>query len=147
MHAATILREHAVVSGLLNRIADVPTAARIDDINNLLGVEQQRAVQQLQTYRRFLSLLATALIGLLLYAAARLVRSHAIINRVNGELRHMNEHLEGRVRERTDELVQTNARLQREKAERNQQSAGFPRLQFQHAGTVSGRPVPDAGGL
>jgi len=120
MHAATILREHAVVSGLLNRIADVPTAARIDDINNLLGVEQQRAVQQLQTYRRFLSLLATALIGLLLYAAARLVRSHAIINRVNGELRHMNEHLEGRVRERTDELVQTNARLQTEMAERKQ---------------------------
>jgi len=120
MHAATVLSEDAVVAGLLNRIADVPTAARIDDINNLLGVEQQRAVQQLQTYRRFLSLLATALIGLLLYAAARLVRSHAIINRVNGELRHMNEHLEGRVRERTDELVQTNARLQTEMAERKQ---------------------------
>ena len=120
MHAAAILNEHPLVSRLLNQIAEVPTAARIDDINNLLSVEQKRAVQQLQTYRRFLSLLAAALIGLLLYAALRLMRSHAIINRVNGELQHVNEHLERRVRERTDELVQTNARLQAEMGERKQ---------------------------
>jgi signal transduction histidine kinase len=120
MHAAAILREHLTVNRLLNQIADVPTAARIDAINNLLGVEQQRTVQQLQTYRSFLSLLAAALVGLLLYAAARLVHSHATINRVNAELHHMNEHLEGRVRERTAELVQANARLQTEMAERKQ---------------------------
>ena len=120
MHAAIILNEHGMVSGLLNQIADVPTAARIDDISNLLSVEQQRAVQQLQTYRHFLSLLAAALIGLLLYAAARLIRSHATINRVNAELHNANEHLERRVRERTDELVQTNACLQTEMSERKQ---------------------------
>jgi signal transduction histidine kinase len=120
MHAAAILTEHQTVNRLLSQIAEVPTAARIDDINNLLGGEQQRAVQQLQAYRSFLSLLAAALVGLLVYAAARLVRSHATINRFNGELHHMNEHLERRVRERTDELLQANDRLQTEMAERKQ---------------------------
>lgn len=120
LHAGAVLREQGTVDQLLGRMAAVPTAARIDAIANLLGAEQQRAVLQLQTYRRYLSLLATALVALLLYAGVRLMRSHATINRCNDELHDMNQHLEHRVLERTAELVRANALLQTEIGERKQ---------------------------
>ncbi len=110
-HVRTVLREHSVVNGLLNSIAAAPTAARIDDINNILNSEQRRAAGQAQKYRLYLLLFAAALIGLFLYAAARLIRSHAVINRVNRELQHANDHLEKRVQQRTHELREAQAEL------------------------------------
>ncbi|WP_295996916.1 DAHL domain-containing protein [Rugamonas sp.] len=119
-HARTVLREQSVVTRLLTGISAAPTAARIDAINALLSREQHAAVQRLQTYRLYLSLLAATLAALLLVAALRLARDHAIINRVNAALTHANDHLEQRVRLRTVELSQANDSLQREMAERRQ---------------------------
>jgi signal transduction histidine kinase len=119
-HVRTVVRERSLTDRLLASIAEAPTAARIDAISAVLDAQQQRAVQHLQTYRLVLSLLAAALVALLLYAAARLIRSNATIHRVNGELQSANEHLEQRVRERTDALLQANGRLQQEIAERKQ---------------------------
>jgi signal transduction histidine kinase len=119
-HVRTVLRERDQVADLLKAISAAPTAARIDDISALLGAGQQRAMQQLQSYRLSLTLLAASLAGLLLWLAVRLLRSHATINRVNGELQHANDHLERRVQERTGELVQANAQLQTQIAERKQ---------------------------
>lgn len=110
-HVRTVLREHKVVNGLLNSIAASPTAARIDDINNLLNTEQRRASEQAQQYRQYLLTFATMLIALLLYAAVRLIRSHTIINRVNAELQHANDTLEQRVQQRTSELREVQAEL------------------------------------
>jgi signal transduction histidine kinase len=117
-HVRTVLREHGAVTGLLNAIAAAPTGSRIDAIHALLREEQLRATAQLQRYRYYLIGFAAALIALLGYAAARLIRSHAIIRGVNEELNQANEHLEKRVRQRTDELTQANARLQDEISER-----------------------------
>lgn len=103
-HVHTLLREQPVVNGLLNRIAAVPTAARIDDLDNLLSNEHRERVLQAQQYRSYLLIFAAALIGLFLYAAIRLIRSHAVIKHVNKELHEANTTLEQRVEERTREL-------------------------------------------
>jgi two-component system NtrC family sensor kinase len=110
-HVRTILREQGTVNGLLGRIAEVPTAARVDDIHNALSGEQQRAAAQNRQYRGYLLIFSAALMGLLLYAAVRLVRSHAALDRVNKELQGANENLEQRVQERTRELRQAQGEL------------------------------------
>lgn len=110
-HVRTILREHQAVTRLLDRIATVPTAARIHDIDWLLGKEEQRAVMRDQHNRRYLLLLSVVLAGLLLYTAGDLIHSHAVINRVNRELELANENLEERVQQRTAELRDTQAEL------------------------------------
>src|SRR5205085_9088016 len=96
---------------LLNGVAAVPSAAAIDELDNLLSGEQQEAGLQAQHNRQYLLIFAAALAGLLLYAAVRLIRSHAEINRVNRELQKNNESLEQRVQERTRELHEAQSEL------------------------------------
>ncbi|WP_332777909.1 DAHL domain-containing protein [Polaromonas sp.] len=109
-HVRTILREQKVVNQLLGSITVVPTETRIDELNNTLSGEQRRATAQSGQYREYLLIFSAVLAALLLYAAVRLVRSHAVINRVNQELHGANENLEQRVhelRETQSELVAT----------------------------------------
>ncbi|MDP3814515.1 DAHL domain-containing protein [Pseudomonas sp.] len=110
-HVRTLLREQSVVNGLLNSIAAVPVAARIDDLNEVLSREQLLASAQAQQYRQYLLTFSAVLAGLLLYVANRLVRSYAVINRVNKALQGANESLEQRVQERTRELRETQSEL------------------------------------
>ncbi|MFZ2853012.1 MAG: DAHL domain-containing protein [Rhodocyclaceae bacterium] len=110
-HVRTVLREHQSVNGLLNRIADVPVAARVDDIDRLLADRQLQAAAESQHYRRHLLAFSVLLTALLVYAAICLIRSHAVIKRVNLQLREANEGLEQRVRERTRELHTAQAEL------------------------------------
>jgi two-component system NtrC family sensor kinase len=110
-HVRTVLREHAQVNTLLNRIVAAQTAHRVDAIHAILDGDHQRAVQQLQWYRFYLLLFAAALIALLLYAAVRLVVGHATIRRINVALQDANEHLESRVKTRTAELEDAQRKL------------------------------------
>lgn len=48
---------------------------------------------------------------LLLYLAARLIRSYALINKMNNQLQTANERLEQRVEERTHELLEAEREL------------------------------------
>lgn len=110
-HVDAILREQATVDRLLADIAAVPTAARIDELSNALGADQQREASRHQRDRLQLLVFSGALAGLLVYAAARLVRSLAEVKRVNSALQGANEHLEQRVLERTRELQQAQGDL------------------------------------
>ena len=110
-HVGAIVREQPVVNTLLGDIAAVPTATRIDEVNSAVVAEQQRDSAQNQRYREYLLVFSAVLIGLLLYAAIRVIRSHAVINRVNQELQSANENLELRVQERTRELRQAQSEL------------------------------------
>jgi two-component system NtrC family sensor kinase len=110
-HVRTVLREQPEVNGLLNSIVAVPTAARIDALDNVLASEQRDAVVQAQQNRKYLLMFAAALAGLFLYAAISLIRSHAVINRVNEELQGANATLEERVHERTRELHEAQSEL------------------------------------
>jgi two-component system NtrC family sensor kinase len=110
-HVQTVLREQPAVNGLLTRIAEVSVAARVDELDTRLSDSQREADGEGQRYRQYLLIFAAALIALLLYAATRLVRSHALIRRVNIELQMANATLEERVQDRTRELEAAQSEL------------------------------------
>ncbi|WP_082551463.1 DAHL domain-containing protein [Massilia sp. Root351] len=120
LHARTVVRERLAVRDLLLRVTAAPAAAHADRISAILTAEHQHSIARVQQQRLYLLLLSAALAALLLYAALRLIRSHAIIQRVNSELQQVNEGLEAAVRERTGELLSANGQLQTEIAERKQ---------------------------
>lgn len=111
VHVRTVLREQAQVNTLLNTIATLPTGAHIDAIDNLLNQQQRRAAAQARVYRQYLLVFAAALLGLLLYLAARLLHSRAVIQRVNGALQLANDTLEQRVQQRSEQLKAAQAEL------------------------------------
>jgi len=117
-HARTVLRERAAVNALLQQIAAVPLAHSMDAIQGLLQAQEQRAAAASEDEARWLAVLAATLALVLGYGAVQLVRSYAVIGRVNHQLKHANEHLEQRVQQRTGELTAANARLREEIAER-----------------------------
>jgi len=110
-HVRAVLREQPLVNGLLRTIAQVPTTAHIDEIDRLLGGEESRIEARVQQDRQYLLIFAAALVGLFLYAAIKLLRSHAVINRVNRQLQEVNAGLEQRVKERTQDLETANTSL------------------------------------
>jgi C4-dicarboxylate-specific signal transduction histidine kinase len=110
-HVRTLIAEQNRVNGLLSGITSVPVAAHIDDLEYLLSHVQQQATARTQQYRQYLLFLSAVLAGLLLYVASRLVRSYAVINRVNQQLKTANDSLEQRVQERTLELQQAQGKL------------------------------------
>ena len=110
-HVALILREQPIVNRLLEDIAAIPVADRLDDITGLLNQDQQRTDSTHQSYHLFMLVFSTLLVLLLLYMAIRLMRSFAEIHRVNKELQTANDVLERRVEERTRELKDTQSEL------------------------------------
>jgi len=110
-HIALILREQPLVNGLLERIAAVPLAERLDDLTNQLNQDQTASELLDQKYHRYLLVFSILLVALLLYLAIRLLRSFAEINRVNRALHVVNESLEQRVEERTRELKDAQSEL------------------------------------
>lgn len=105
-HVRAVLREQPLVNGLLRDIAAVPTTARIDEFDRLLGDEQVQVLQRTQQDRQYLLIFAAALCALFLYVAVKLIRSHAMINLVNQDLYEANAGLERRAGERTRELLE-----------------------------------------
>ncbi|ROM13555.1 histidine kinase [Pseudomonas protegens] len=110
-HVSVILREQPVVNELLERITSIPIAQRLDEITHLLNADQSQADLQDQKAHQYLLLFAALLVILILYLAVRLVRSYAVIRRVNTALQSANEHLEHRVEERTRELKEAQSEL------------------------------------
>jgi PAS domain S-box-containing protein len=105
-HVRTVLREQKNVNDLLGAIAEVRAVARIDDIGNVLIGEQRQNEVQDRSARAYLMVLSAVLLVLLAGAAIYLLRSHAVIARVNRQLKGANENLEHRVNERNRELHQ-----------------------------------------
>ncbi|QXH77006.1 DAHL domain-containing protein [Pseudomonas salmasensis] len=110
-HISLILREQPVVNGLLERIAAVPVAERLDDLTTHLNRDQQAADLVDHQYHRYMLIFSTLLMLLLLYLAVRLLRSFAEINRVNRALQAANETLEQRVERRTQQLKDAQSEL------------------------------------
>jgi len=117
-HARAVVREKSAVYGLLNEIAAVPAARSIDDIAALLAALEQRQSAGMGQESMYMAALSAALALLLGYVIVLLMRSHAVIGRVNRQLQLANEHLEQRVQQRTAELSGANLRLREEIAER-----------------------------
>ncbi|KTC44270.1 histidine kinase, partial [Pseudomonas sp. ABAC61] len=110
-HVSVILREQPIVNDLLDRITSIPIAERLDDITVLLNSDQLQADLQDQKAHQYLLVFSVLLVLLILYLALRLMRSYAVIRKVNTDLQSVNEHLEQRVEERTRELKETQSEL------------------------------------
>ncbi len=110
-HVGTILREQEQASQLLIDIAATPAAALIDVISNALGAEQREASVRNARYRQYMLVFAATLVGLFLLAAIRLIRSRALVHRINKEIHDANERLEHAVEKRTTELSDAQGRL------------------------------------
>jgi signal transduction histidine kinase/DNA-binding response OmpR family regulator/HPt (histidine-containing phosphotransfer) domain-containing protein len=105
-HARTVLREQPLVDALLADIDAVSVASRVDAVEKILSNRQRESEMLSERYRRYLLALAAALGALLLYAATRVIRSHRVIKRINGQLQQHNASLEHAVTQRTHELAQ-----------------------------------------
>ncbi|RON23507.1 DAHL domain-containing protein [Pseudomonas lini] len=110
-HINAIVREQPIVNDLLDRISVIPVAQQLDSINELLNETQRRAGATYRQYHLYLGICAGIMALLLLYLAARLIRSYALINKMNNELQTANERLEQRVEERTRELLEAEREL------------------------------------
>ena len=110
-HIALILREQPLVNALLERIATVPVAERLDELTTHLNEDQQASDLVDQKYHNYLLVFSTLLVALLLYLAIRLLRSFAEINRVNRAMHSANASLEQRVEERTRQLKNAQSEL------------------------------------
>jgi signal transduction histidine kinase len=106
-----IVREQPIVNDLLDRISVIPVAQQLDSINELLNETQRRTSATDRQYHLYLGICASIMALLLLYLAARLIRSYALINKMNNELQMANERLEQRVEERTRKLLEAEREL------------------------------------
>ncbi|UVM48464.1 sensor histidine kinase [Pseudomonas sp. B21-015] len=105
------VREQPIVNDLLDRISVIPVAQQLDSINELLNETQRRTGATDRQYHLYLGICAGIMALLLLYLAARLIRSYAVINKMNNELQTANERLEQRVEERTRKLLEAEREL------------------------------------
>jgi two-component system NtrC family sensor kinase len=103
-HTRTILRQRVVEDDVLNRISAMPMTQAIDRLGAVFDRDFQAALSESERYRNYLLAYSSLLLALLVYIGGRLFRSYRIIARVNRDLKHANETLEHRVRERTEEL-------------------------------------------
>ena len=110
-HISLILREQPVVNTLLEHIAAVPVAERLDELTTHLDQDQQASDLIEQKYHHYLLVFSTLLVALLLYLAIRLLRSFSEINRVNRALHRSNASLEQRVEKRTRQLKDAQSEL------------------------------------
>ncbi|GLK88466.1 DAHL domain-containing protein [Pseudomonas turukhanskensis] len=110
-HVHTVLREQKVVDGVLNAIAAVSVANRLDGLIELLSQEQLMSAEQDRLHHQYLLVFSGVLAALLLYLGVRLARSYGEINRVNRALHNANDELEARVVERTRELQRAQSEL------------------------------------
>nr|WP_251030465.1 MULTISPECIES: DAHL domain-containing protein [Pseudomonas] len=107
----SIIQEQPIVNDLLDRISVIPVAQELDNINELLNETQRRTAATDRQYHIYLAVCASLMAILMIYLAARLVRSTAVINQINQALQTSNERLEERVQERTRELKEAEREL------------------------------------
>lgn len=75
-HVALILREQPLVNTLLERIAAVPVAERLDELTTHLNQDQQAADLIDQKYHNYLLVFSTLLVALLLYRHQAVAQFH-----------------------------------------------------------------------
>lgn len=112
-HVDAVLREQRRVNELTHGIALLPTAGRIDEIDNLLSTEQRLNSLRSQRYREYLAAFAVVLIGLLVYAAVRVVRGHRLLKESRDQLLEYGQGLEVMVADRVAALRESEASMTR----------------------------------
>ncbi|MET0517710.1 MAG: EAL domain-containing protein, partial [Burkholderiaceae bacterium] len=112
-HIGTVLREQKSVNELIRAIALLPTASRIDEIDNLLSAEQQRNSVRDQRNGEYQAAFSVLLACLLCYAALRLVRGHRLLKDSRDQLLEYGQGLEVMVADRVAALRESEASMTR----------------------------------
>jgi len=112
-HINAVLREQKTVNELIHVISRLPTAACIDEIDNLLGTEQRLSSVRSERYREYLTAFAIVLIGLLVYAGVRVVRGHRLLKESRDQLLEYGQRLEVMVADRVAALRESEASMTR----------------------------------
>jgi PAS domain S-box-containing protein len=108
-HAEIILKLKPEVDGLIREAIALPTDTQIEEMIKLYDSSYNQSLRLTNYYRLFLYVFSILLLAYIAYIIIRL-------NRATKELNTLNESLEQRVQERTEELLWSNAELQRSEA-------------------------------
>jgi signal transduction histidine kinase len=103
---ARLLKDEAALAELAKQVELLPTAPRVQSMNDAFDREFQAIADEKERYRVYLVFYSAALLVFLGYVLMQLGRSYTKLNHVNEALRQANETLEHRVDERTRELSQ-----------------------------------------
>ena len=92
-HASTVLRQQEIGNRILNDIAAMPTARKIDELNDATSTEYARLQVAQQSYRIALIAYSISILLLLGYFGWRLAQSYRLLARTNQELQESQAHL------------------------------------------------------
>ena len=105
-HARTILRLKPEVDELVGQIISLPTAGKVEEIIELYDSYYAETLRRAETYRLLLYIFSVLLLAYIAFIIVKLKKATAALNAVN-------ENLEQRVHERTEELSWSNTELQK----------------------------------
>lgn len=92
-HIGTTLKQHEVGTSLLNELSQLPTAQKIDELNDTYSKAHEARLVDQQFYRQLLIAYSVFLLALLAYLGWRLLTSYRQLGRVNGALNQANREL------------------------------------------------------
>jgi signal transduction histidine kinase len=101
---ARLLKDESTLGELAKQVELLPTAPRVQSMNDAFDREFQAIADEKERYRVYLVFYSAALLVFLGYVLMQLGRSYTKLNDANEALKQANETLEHRVDERTREL-------------------------------------------
>jgi two-component system, NtrC family, sensor kinase len=116
-HLLQLLAARPVEQELFGKLSFLPAGPRVDSLTSAFLRELETKLTQQEFYRAYLVAFSGALLILLGYLATRLVASYRLLNAANAELKSVNEGLEQRVAERTQELSDALRQLKESEAQ------------------------------
>jgi two-component system, NtrC family, sensor kinase len=92
-HSATILRQQEIGDKLLNQLATLPTAKKIDELSDTFQKQHEESLLGQQIYRQLLVGFSIFLLALLAFFGWRLAKSYRELNKSNVQLNKANAEL------------------------------------------------------
>jgi signal transduction histidine kinase len=116
-HLQQLLTARPAEQALFAKLAFLTAGPRVDSLTTAFSRELETTLTDQEFYRAYLVAFSGALLILLGYLATRLVASYRLLNDANAELKSVNEGLEQRVDERTQELSEALRQLKESEAQ------------------------------
>ena len=116
-HLQQLLTAKPAEQALFAKLSFLTAGPRVDSLTTAFSRELETTLTDQEFYRAYLVTYSGALLILLGYLATRLVASYRLLNDANAELKSVNEGLEQRVDERTQELSEALRQLKESEAQ------------------------------
>jgi len=116
-HLQQLLAARPAEQALFAKLSFLTAGPRVDSLTTAYSRELETVLTDQEFFRAYLVAFSGALLILLGYLATRLVASYRLLNAANAELKSVNEGLEQRVDERTQELSEALRQLKDSEAQ------------------------------